>query len=185
MESGEDYIIEESQPNVIAIKDVFNELDRTLGKVSKTELVHNLTIKEQFLTNSTRSILLVDYTSEMKKLLSVKDVIRVLEKLDERLVDWLDVITCFIENNQKREIMKGFLNNNSFTNELLDRNPCQYNYDMEDILRQTNPISKSINVDVNYAQFMKQSADNYQFKLDGVDVGFGDDMEPQKNITVI
>jgi len=185
IEQGEDYIIEETQPNIIHIKDVFNGLDRTLGKVSKTDFIQNLAMKEKFLENTMKVIILIDYTSEMKKMLNIKDVMKAVERIDEEYIDWLDVITSFIEDSKKREIMKGFLNNNSLTNDLTGNNNNQYNYDISDILKQTNPNAISVNADANYLRFMKQSAEQYQFKLRDVDVDLEDEIKIEKKVTVI
>lgn len=175
----------------MAVKDEFNSLDRKLGKVSKIEFIDNLSIKERLMDNRTKSILLIDYSSDMKKLLTVKDVIKALGGLGADYIDWLDIVTCFIEDSKKREIMKGFLDNSSLTNELNEEHNKQYHYDIEDVLRKTdakpqtlNPNTFSVNVDPNYARFMKQSADAYQFKLSEVDVGLDDEFKLEAKITV-
>lgn len=171
IEQGEDYILDEGQANIVTLKDVFNELDRELGRVSRADFVRNLAMKERFLDAPMKSLMLVDYTSEMKKLLNIKDVASAVGRIDSERIDWLDVITCFIESPQKREIMKGFLSNSSFTNELSLHCPRDYNYDIGEALSRPNPNATSVNADANYLRFMKQSSEQYQFKLSEVDVG--------------
>ena len=156
IESGEDFILEETQDNIIAIKDSFNSIDRTLGKIGRDCLIDDLTKKEQLMDNNSRQIILLDYGTDLKKIVTIKDIIKQIRLLRSELIDWFDVLTCFIDDENKRQVIKGFLGDAPVTDK-----KNEYKQIIEDKLPNT--------FEEKYNNYLQDSRSGFELRTDKID----------------
>ena len=187
VEAGEDFIVDESHANILTLKDAFNGLDRHGDKVSKWELLDGLALAEKLLNGTARAIALVDYASGTRKVVGVGDVARAIGRLDAETLEWLDVVTSFIESSKKREMMKGFLAGGALEPNVNQRGK-HYDYHLSDLYQGGELPHGTRNAPPPSAPFEKpythHDISNYAFKLADADIDFSTELKPAPVRTV-